>query len=291
MSLIESPYGIVTFRQLTVMKIIDRCSVLVSGVPPQAAYDHVLSSDYWFGGFGEITRVRVLQSNAGSDAHIMFQHQSSASSAISWCNGPLSPPHLSAQNGYLKYCNKFLQNKDCEREHCFLLHHWCPFTDVLNQDRVRQLDPQMSSQQTPSTTPPGDGALSIISCFNEADGPRTTDSSALQKSFSALQKSFEAGKVTVNLLLFEIAQAQSENSKLRRELFEVERQSIGASPFEPFVADHCVFNSSDGEGDGDVDVAEILDAVIGVDLDSSPSPSHRATGEPLASRGTAERGE
>jgi len=286
MSLIESPYGIVSFRQLTVMKIVDRFSVLVSGVPPHAANARVLSSDYWFGAFGEITGVRILQSNAGSDVHITFHHQSSASNAISWCNGPSSPADLSAKNGYRKYCNKFLQNKDCQRVKCHLLHHWCPFTEVLNQDKVRQLNPlkQRSHQMSPQQIPPGnDTAGWRTVTVSEAGGPMTSEMFALQKRFSDLQESFEAGKVMVNQLLFEIARAQCENSKLRRANFEIEEQSIGASSFEPFVADHYVkatgsdFNSSDGDGDGDgdgdVDVAEILDALIGVDFNSSSSPS------------------
>ena len=46
--LLESPYGYVSFRQLTVMKLIDRFSIYVSGLPPQYASVGILTSHQWY---------------------------------------------------------------------------------------------------------------------------------------------------------------------------------------------------------------------------------------------------
>ena len=46
--LLQSPYGYVSFRQLTVMKIVDRFSVYVSGLHPRIASIVTLSSEQWY---------------------------------------------------------------------------------------------------------------------------------------------------------------------------------------------------------------------------------------------------
>jgi len=133
----DTPYGTFSFRQLSVMKIADRLSVIISGLPAQFARDPELSLKFWFGAFGKITEIRVL---LNLDVLISYQHQHSAANAIVWCNGPASPHKISARNGYRKYCRQFLEKKRCQRPKCSLLHEWRAFADVLNQSKVRQLN-------------------------------------------------------------------------------------------------------------------------------------------------------
>merc|ERR1719461_1513011 len=59
-----------------------------------------------------------------------------------WVNTNLRPSiGVTAKHGYQKYCTKFLQRKKCNRIKCQLLHEWKDFKEVLNQERVQQLNP------------------------------------------------------------------------------------------------------------------------------------------------------
>jgi len=259
MSLMESPYGVVTFRQLTVMKFIDRFSVLISGLPAQCANARDLSSRHWFGAFGEISEIRVLRSNPAGDAHITYRHQSSVLNAISWCNGPDSPPALRAQNGYRKYCNKFLKYQRCRRLNCYLFHEWQPFADVMNQDKVRQLNPLRRGHPL---LPPADHRVSPLPLCAPPPPPPSEDQLAddpmamveleeklaLQKAITETQKIFEAQQVTINRILSEIRELERENLKLRRQNVEDQRRSEEQRSSSSDVSDAAV--------------SEIVDALI-----------------------------
>ena len=98
-----------------------------------------------FGAFGPISSARMIQSKQPHQAYIRFEHEVNATNAMRWINTQLSYMGLSAKNGYQKYCTKFLQRKPCTRHRnrhsCGLLHSWKPFTEVLNQEKVHQLNP------------------------------------------------------------------------------------------------------------------------------------------------------
>jgi len=233
MSLIESPHGIFSPKQLTAMKVVDEFSVFVAGVPPESMDVDALRSDRWFGGFGEIARIFLLRNNPEYDVFLSFKDQWSGTNAITWCNGPMSPSGLRAENGYRRYCREFILNRKCQRLYCHELHQWRPFAEVLNVDEVRELNPfeivdeVLSRYSSPTSPPPRNS--------NEVPGSlelrrQTADNSAtellvLQKNFNALQKEFDAGQVIINQIVREIQGLQLENANLRQqnlELFENE---------------------------------------------------------------------
>lgn len=79
-------------------------------------------------------------------AYIRFVHEEHAMNAIQWVHTQMASMGLSAKSGYKKYCYKFLQKKLCPQynhhgQMCDRLHSWKPFTDVLNPERVLQLNP------------------------------------------------------------------------------------------------------------------------------------------------------
>ena len=110
-----------------------------------------------FGAFGAISQIRIIQGKAPHEAHIRFKLESAASNAINWVNSRLAHQGLFAKNGYQKYCTKFLQRKMCTRLSCSLLHAWKPFSEVLNPEKVRQLNPLKRAQiplEANTNTPP-----------------------------------------------------------------------------------------------------------------------------------------
>jgi len=224
MSLLESPHGIISSQQLTAMKIVDRCSVIVSGVHPQSMSLDALYSDCWFGAFGEITGICILDNDPEHDVHLSFKHQRSATNAISWCNGPQSPSGLCAENGHRRYCREFMVNQRCQRLHCHELHQWRPFAEVLNVDEVRELNPlkivgEVLSRYSPSTSSPPRNSNELPGTLEHRR--QTADNSAtellvLQKSFNELEEAFEAEQVMMDQVLREIQGLRLENANLRR---------------------------------------------------------------------------
>lgn len=149
--LCRSPYGYVSFRQLTIMKMHDRRSVVVSGLPKIATIEK-LSSQQYFGVFGPINHIRSIQAtiqpkkapdNPLYSAIIHFEREESATNAIFYVNNRWQERGISAKNGYNKYCAKFLMGKpqECTRSDCIQFHSWKPFSDVLNSDEVLQRNP------------------------------------------------------------------------------------------------------------------------------------------------------
>jgi len=288
--LLQSPYGYVSFRQLTVMKIIDRYSVYVSGLHPRIASIVTLSSDEWFGAFGAICQIRIIQGKAPHEAHLRFQFESSATNAINWVNTHLASRGLFAKNGYQKYCTKFLQRKICNRQSCSLLHAWKPFTEVLNPEKVRQLNPlkrgQVQYRPEQHNLPKVVMAATTTTC-NHKPITKAIDKDlegiaaapqihAIQDQITALQQSFDEAKMVVDQLIGEVNELEIENTYLRRENDELEkRRSHFASP-EVSPVDTTTMEGEFGAlpemmSTTMQDVDEIVDALCGITWDCSPS--------------------
>lgn len=129
----------------------------------------------------------------------------------------------------------------CRRSHCSLLHEWLPFSDVMNQDKVRELNPLQCPGHPlvpPPTAPVGHLATGTIPM------PQLEGLIALQKVIDETQRAFEAQQVTVNEILLEIRQLELKNMELRR-LNSEEREESASLP----------------EADVD-DVTQIVDSII-----------------------------
>jgi len=270
--LLQSPYGYVSFRQLTVMKIVDRHSVYVSGIPPQFASVAILSHPHWFGAFGAIIKMRIIQGKAPHEAHIRFEHPHSAMNAIMWINSDMGHLGLSAKNGYQKYCTKFLQRKACNRKNCTLLHEWKPFTEVLNQEKVHQLNPLRRGQipieqpQAPSFEHipiPVPIANTTLSDTVQHVSPQIE---MIQSQISALQHSFDEARSFVGQLMSEVNRLEEQNAALRQENAQRcdANSNFGHSVPPSLSAEMSLYNSSSSEITGPLmyEVDEIVESVF-----------------------------
>jgi len=274
--LLQSPYGYVSFRQLTVMKIVDRHSVYVSGIPTQFASVAILSHPHWFGAFGAIIKMRIIQGKAPHEAHIRFEHPHSAMNAILWVNTDMGHMGLSAKNGYQKYCTKFLQRKACNRKNCTLLHEWKPFTEVLNQQKVHQLNPLRRGQipleqpQAPSfdlsVTPIPVPAANTAKAQPNPTQNVSPQIEMIQSQISALQHSFDEARLFVDQLMSEVNRLEEQNAALRQEnaqRFDVS-SNFGHSVPPSLSAEMSLYNSSSSEITGPLmyEVDEIVESVF-----------------------------
>jgi len=230
MTLLETPFGTVSLEQLTAMKIADRFSVVVSGLPTQSMNLDALYSDSWFGGFGEITGICIFQNNPEYDAHLSFKDEWSATDAISWCNGPSSPSGLFAENGYRRYCREFMLNQRCRRLHCHEVHEWRSSAEVLNHAEMGELDglnpPKTGDKELSRYSPQSGPALPAMLHHRRQTAEDTaTEMLVLQKSFNELQEEFEAEQLMMNEILRKIHGLQLENANLRRQNLEYDERS------------------------------------------------------------------
>jgi len=259
MSLLDSPLVNVPLEQLAAMKIIDRFSVVVSGLPTQSMDLDALYSDCWFGAFGEITGICIFQNNPEYDAHLTFKHQQSATNAISWCNGPSSPSGLCAKNGHRRYCREFIFNQRCRRLHCHEVHEWQPSAELLNHDEMGELhdlnppkngDKELSrySPQSIFSPPRNDNALPAVPHHrHQTADDAATEMLVLQKSFNELQEEFEAEQLLMNEILREIHGLQLENANLRRQNLEYDERSETGGVSDGGAAPSSSMRSNDGD--------------------------------------------
>jgi len=275
--LLQSPYGYVSFRQLTVMKIVDRHSVYVSGIPGQFASVAILSHPHWFGAFGAIIKMRIIQGKAPHEAHIRFELPSSAMNAIMWINTEMGHMGLYAKNGYQKYCTKFLQRKACNRKNCTLLHEWKPFTEVLNQEKVHQLNPLRRGQipfehsqapQAPSFEhiPPTNNKHTVQVHNGHSATGVTPQMEMIQTQISALQHSFDEARLFVDELMSEVHRLENQNAALRQENNQrIDAASnLGHSVPPSVSAEMSLYNSSSSDITGPMmyEVDEIVESVF-----------------------------
>jgi len=285
--LLESPYGYVSFRQLTVMKIVDRTSLYIMGLAPEFANVAVITSYSWFGAFGSIEQIRIIQSKK-NEVYIRFLHEESAINALLWVNNDLaSSIGASAKHGYQKYCTKFLQRKKCNRAKCQLLHEWKDFKEVLNQDKVQQLNPLNRTPGLkpifPERTQPAPNANPSSDQMDRSPSPPVKDSSSssssssgpsmfgnillVQKQINEMQRTFDESKEVLANLLEDVALLEHENGLLRHENAQHAKRLGNPLP------DHLV------ELDHDVD--SIVDELLSeMSLNMNISANSSDTGSP-----------
>jgi len=260
------------------MKIVDRFSVYVSGLHPRIASIVTLSSEQWFGAFGAISQIRIIQGKAPHEAHIRFKLESAASNAINWVNSRLAHQGLFAKNGYQKYCTKFLQRKMCTRLSCSLLHAWKPFSEVLNPEKVRQLNPLKRAQiplEANTNTPP------VVVNKEKIKNPQTKavenvppQIHNIQTQISALQHSFDEARLVVDQLIWEVNDLELENNLLRQQNSELERRRVTkfSHSTSPAMSFDDEFLASPECTPSMYGVDEIVDALCGIHhMNLSPS--------------------
>lgn len=116
-----NPHGSLSYGKLTSMKIVDRQSCYAVGIKKCNASKPILSKFEFFGRFGPISSLRIIQKTNPVEVYIRYVRADSAAAAIEWCR----EQQLSADHGYHKYCIKFINNKTCRRLNCPNRHSWC----------------------------------------------------------------------------------------------------------------------------------------------------------------------
>ena len=129
----DNPHKGQSRRKLSSLRLMDRASIHVMGLPDSIEDETPLATNEWFAQFGELLSVRLLQSKSPREAFIRYVDEASACRALQWCNGDSINSGLSAKHGYQKYCSKFLEGVQCERPKCQHRHSWADPKDVMEK--------------------------------------------------------------------------------------------------------------------------------------------------------------
>ena len=125
-------HSALSFKQLRSLKITDRLSCCVVLTRKEMASPALLSQYQFFGQFGAIHSIRILEVVAVNDPQrvfVRFTSESSAMGAIAWCKAhPLL--FMDAGHGYQKYCPKFLNKRQCTKANCRNRHSWGCTADI-----------------------------------------------------------------------------------------------------------------------------------------------------------------
>lgn len=134
-------------QHLAALKIWDRRSCFITGVPNEFLKVDNLCSNEAFGLFGQIQHLRIIRMPPGDDSpsEVFIEYASSAAAqrAIQWC----LETGIAAKHGFQRYCSKLLCSKPCKRRNCPNLHQWASVEDIMDtQSQCDHLQQQCSKQ-------------------------------------------------------------------------------------------------------------------------------------------------
>jgi len=203
-----NPHGSISFGKLTSMKIVDRNSVYAVGIAKHHDNKVMLQRDSFFGQFGSITSLRIIQNSCPVEVYIRYQDQKSAAAAVEWSRAQ----GMESDHGYHKYCIKFINNKPCRRFNCPNRHSWCSDAndimerqtpDILSKPHTvletakkdvvkKQVPPRQKAAPSAS---PNDEALKLLQAqFGQLQFQYTTQNEFIQKVLMAQQQLMEENR-------------------------------------------------------------------------------------------------
>lgn len=129
-------HSALSFRKLRSMKITDRQSCSVVILRNELASPVLLSQPRFFGQFGLVRSIRLLQDKSPCQVYVRFNTEAAAVAAVAWCSAEPSI-FADAKHGYQKYCVKFINNQKCTKANCPNRHAWCDTKDIRTFARTR----------------------------------------------------------------------------------------------------------------------------------------------------------
>jgi len=203
-----------SLRQLSTLRVVDRLSCYVSGIQPTFASSETLSQPAWFGQFGGVVSVQLIQNSSPPEALIRFETEEATCAAISWAN---EKPALSAKHGYTKFCIKFLNRRRCKRERCHLRHSWCDQADVIEHKQTAaaraQSNPKASAAPKSGKSKGPRRQIGPLPHSRASPHPQQV----LQQQFTHLQQQYTQQQNFIEGLLHQITFLKSQNHELRME--------------------------------------------------------------------------
>jgi len=138
-------------QYLAALKIWDRRSCFITGVPNEFLKVDTLSSNEAFGLFGKIQHLRIIhmqpEGDSPSEVFIKYASSAAAQRAIQWC----LETGIAAKHGFQRYCSKLLCSKPCKRRNCPNLHSWASAEDIMDTDEIENFNPL---RPKPKSQPP-----------------------------------------------------------------------------------------------------------------------------------------
>jgi len=190
------------FKKLRSMKVTDRFSCSVILRQPAAALPTVLSRPEYFGQFGKIVSLRVLQESQPLEVFVRFSEEAAAVRAIAWCSSQ-SVLFSGAMHGYQKYCVDFLNGQMCRKRTCRNRHAWCDVPAVGPYARRRSTSDGQNGQNGHAQPRPlpmmanNFSACSSNSCSSRSNG---THSLSQTESVQPQPHPQQTGNVPLNQL-------------------------------------------------------------------------------------------
>jgi len=215
------------FKKLRSMKVTDRlsCSVIVRQA--NMALPEILSRDDFFGQFGKILALRVLQEAKPLEVFVRYLHEGSARRAIEWCN---RQPLLfsGAHHGYQKYCVDFLNGQVCQKRTCRNRHSWCESSAAAHDQFTRRRAPSRGSianTKNISNSKVVSTRTSTAQRANAANASTMSVMHSMQQQMMALLSQNGQQASYIQQLLRTIKQLENRNSVLQDLLLE----SVGSA--------------------------------------------------------------
>lgn len=124
------------------LRIIQRNVIYILGIKPEIAKKEILTSQKFFGQYGEISKVFISKKpfylkntkDYCYNAYITFQERLSASFAIAGLNNfVFEGKKMEASYATNRYCKSFVRNKRCKNRNCNYIHKEMDASDCFIQ--------------------------------------------------------------------------------------------------------------------------------------------------------------
>lgn len=145
------PPQISTAKRLEDARIIQRCLVYIINLPSSAASEPLLTSQLYFGKYGQITKVHLSPGHQNQPdityaAYLTYSTEEQAAVCIRACHDfVLDGKKLTLTFGTTKYCSNFLKNSRCLKPNCVFLHCMATEADTVFRDEMnsnKHIQPQ-----------------------------------------------------------------------------------------------------------------------------------------------------
>lgn len=218
------------------MKILDKKSVSMTVLSPDIDASSDLAKNEFFGQFGAVQSLRVLQNSEPKEIYLRFDNESSAKQAIAWCLGQPSV-FKNAQHGFNKYCITFINHKVCTKEKCENRHSWADTQDILTfaETRVPGVNvPPHGQSKCPLATSPAPNSPDSPAPKGTANANAPANAAASVKSATDNANSTAAAMQValqsrlIDDLMRELAALQKVNYALKSDVAKLQRSQAEA---------------------------------------------------------------
>jgi len=132
-----------TKKELLAVRMFQRDICYVAGLTHELCTKGILGSKQWFGQFGRIRDIVIIENvncvrNNWMCAHIKYFNEPSATKAVKAMNGKVIEEGrvLEANYGTTRYCEHFIDRTECPKNRCPYRHSWCDPKEVMISPRA-----------------------------------------------------------------------------------------------------------------------------------------------------------